>query len=225
MKFNLIDRSGNVVLGIVIAVVVTALVVAGLTYSWQKKQGDDKVSEVFKQAEEAKNKASELEQRLNEEQKKLEELVKVDENAPQEWVSYTSLNYNLSFFYPKGWVITDNISDKVGDFSGIGLNPAEMAGVHTWEILVYKSSETNVDKLADEIIKSTNLAEGLKAEKEKINVAGMAGSRVITTNYTTPDLRSETILFSKNFKVYKISGHGAVTDTNFATFYKSIVIE
>ncbi len=66
MKLNLIDRSGNVVVGIMVAVVVTALVAGGLTYSWQKKQGDDKVMEVAKQAEEAKTKASELEQKISE---------------------------------------------------------------------------------------------------------------------------------------------------------------
>lgn len=225
MKLNLIDRAGNVLLGIMVAVVVTALVAGGLTYSWQKKQGDNKVTEVFKQAEEAKNKASELEQKLNEEQKKLEELVKVDENAPQEWVNYSSTNYNLSFFHPKGWVITDNISDNTEDFSGIGLSLSPMAGAHTWLISVYASSETTVDKLTEEIIKNANLIEGFKTEKEKINVAGVTGTKVTTTNYTTPDLSTETILFSKNSKIYKIIGSGPVADSNFSTFYQSIIIK
>jgi hypothetical protein len=61
---KLINRQGSVVLGLIIAVIVTALVAGGLTYSWQKKQGDDKVKEVEKVAQEAQNKASDLEKQV-----------------------------------------------------------------------------------------------------------------------------------------------------------------
>lgn len=73
MRLNLSDRAGNVVVGIIVAVVVTALVAGGLTYSWQKKQGDDKVKEVEKVAQEAAAKASELEQKVSELQAEVKE--------------------------------------------------------------------------------------------------------------------------------------------------------
>jgi mannitol-specific phosphotransferase system IIBC component len=221
MKFNLIDRSGNVVLGIIIAVVVTALVVAGLTYSWQKKQGDNKVAEVFKQAEEAKNKASELTQKLSEEQKKLEELVKVDENAPQEWVSYTSANYNLSFFYPKGWSINDSISTEVHTYIGIALTPPTMTGDFQWGIQFYKSSDTTVDKIINNMGKQFTDREVVK---EKITINGLPATKVVVTTATIPDWYSEAVVITKDKMIYEI-GNGAIKDDKFATFYNSIIIK
>ncbi len=221
MKLNLMDRSGNVVVGIMVAVVVTALVAGGLTYSWQKKQGDDKVLEVAKQAEEAKNKASELEQKLNEEQKKLEEQTKQDENAPQEWVNYTSTNYNLSFFYPKGWKIEDTVSDQVGEVSGISLTPPTMGEDALWGILVDKSSDTTVDKLITDIGKQFT---DRKVEKAKITVNGLPATKVLVTTATIPEWYSETVMIAKDKTIYQIS-NGAVKDDKFEIFYQSIIIK
>jgi hypothetical protein len=221
MKLNLTDRSGHVLLGLIIAVVVTALLAGGLVYSWQKKQGDDKVKEVSKQAEEASTKASELEQKLTEEQRKAEEQAKQDLDAPQEWVNYASVNYNLSFFYPKSWKITDTISDQVGDFSGISLTPPATSGDILWGMQVYKSSDTTIDKIVADMGKQFT---DRKVEKEKISVNGLAATKVVVTTATTPDWYYEQIIVSANGKIYTIS-NGAVKDDKFETFYKSIIIK
>lgn len=223
MRLNLIDRAGNVLLGIMVAVVVTALVAGGLTYSWQKKQGDDKVMVVAKQAEEAKNKASELEQKLNEEQKKLEELVKVDENAPQEWVNYTSANYNVSFFYPKGWKISDSVanSEQPDGYVGIGVNPPNITSGIQWSIQLYKSSETTVDKMIDQMDKQ--FTDRLVA-KEKISINGLPATKVLVTTATIPDSYSEVVFITKDKMFYQI-GNGAIKDDKFTTFYQSIIIK
>lgn len=221
MKLNLIDRAGNVLLGIMVAVVVTALVAGGLTYSWQKKQGDNKVTEVFKQAEEAKNKASELEQKLNEEQKKLEELVKVDENAPQEWVNYSSTNYNLSFFHPKGWIINDVVSNELGSFSGIGLTSPAVTNDFQWVILAHQDSATTVDKIIADMGKQFSDREVVK---EKITVNGLSATKVLVTTATIPEWYSEAVIIPKDKMIYQV-GNGAIKDDKFTTFYQSIIIK
>lgn len=221
MKLNLMDRSGNVVVGIMVAVVVTALVAGGLTYSWQKKQGDDKVLEVAKQAEEAKNKASELEQKLNEEQKKLEEQTKQDENAPQEWVNYTSTNYNLSFFYPKNWQVSDTISTEQGAFSGIGLIAPTAMSNFQWVISAHQTSATTVEKLIAEIGQQFT---DRQVQKDKITVSGLAATKVLVTTATIPEWHQETVFVTKDKTIYQIS-NGAVKDDKFETFYQSIIIK
>lgn len=221
MKLNLMDRSGNVLVGIIVAVVVTALVAGGLTYSWQKKQADDKVKEVEKVAQEASAKASELEQKLTEEQRKAEEQAKQVAEAPQEWVNYTSTNYNLSFFYPKGWKIEDTISDQVGEVSGISLTPPNMGEDVLWGMQIYKSSDTTVDKLIADIGKQFT---DRKVEKEKISVNGLAATKVLVTTATIPEWYSETVIITKDKTIYSI-GNGAVKDDKFQTFYKSIIIK
>lgn len=61
-----INNEGSVILGLIVAVVATALVAGGLVYSWQKKQGDNKIQEVQKQVQEKESKVSDLEQKINE---------------------------------------------------------------------------------------------------------------------------------------------------------------
>jgi len=221
MKLNLSDRPGNVVVGIIVAVVVTALVAGGLTYSWQKKQGDDKVLAVVSQAEEAKNKASELEQKLSAEQQKLEELVKQDENAPQEWVNYTSTNYNLSFFYPKGWLINDSASTEQHAFVGIRLTPPTMSGDFQWGILVHESSATTIDKIIADI---GDQFTDRQVQKEKITVNGLSATKVLVTTATIPTWYAETIIITKDKMIYQVN-NGAIKDDKFETFYKSIIIQ
>ncbi len=221
MKSKFIERSGHVVLGLVLAVVVTALVVGGLVYSWQKKQGDDKVKEVAKQTEEATNKSLELEQKLAEEQKKAEDLAKQDENAPQEWVKYDSVNYNLSFFYPKSWKVEDTISSQVGEVSGISLTPPTMGEDVLWGMQIYKSSYTTVDKLIAEIGKQFT---DRQVTKEKITVNGLSATKVLVTTATIPDWYSEVVFISKDKMIYQV-GNGAIKDDKFETFYQSIIIK
>lgn len=223
MRLNLIDRAGNVLLGIMVAVVVTALVAGGLTYSWQKKQGDDKVKEVEKVAQEAAAKASELEQKLSEEQKKLEEQNKQDADAPQEWVNYVSTNYNLSFFYPKDWKINDSVanSEQPNGYVGIGLNPPTMTVDIQWGIQSYQSSEITVDKIIADMGKQFSDREVVK---EKITVNGLPATKVLVTTATIPDWYSEAVIITKDKTVYKVT-NGAIKDDKFETFYKSIIIK
>lgn len=221
MKLNLMDRSGNVLVGIIVAVVVTALVAGGLTYSWQKKQADDKVKEVEKVAQEASSKASELEQKLTEEQRKADEQAKQDATAPQEWVNYNSTNHNLSFFYPKGWKINDIVGVEASDFSGISLTPPTMTEDSLWGMQIYKSADTTVDKLIADMGKQFT---DRKVEKEKISVNGLSATKVVVTTATTPDWYHEQIFVSANSKIYTIS-NGAIKDDKFETFYKSIIIK
>lgn len=221
MKLNLSDHSGNVVVGIIVAVVVTALVAGGLTYSWQKKQGDEQVLAVAKQAEEAKNKADELEQKLLAEQNKLAELSKQDENAPQEWVSYTSTNYNLSFFYPKGWKVEDIISEEQAAYSVIGLTPPNMSEDFQWGILVHESSATTIDKIIADI---GDQFTDRQVEKEKITVNGLSATKVLVTTATIPTWYAETIIITKDKMIYQVN-NGAIKDDKFETFYKSIIIK
>jgi type II secretory pathway pseudopilin PulG len=220
---KLINRQGSVVLGLIIAVIVTALVAGGLTYSLQKKQGDDKVKEVEKVAQEAQNKASDLEQKLADEQKKLEEVSMPDKNPTQEWVNYTSTNYNLSFFYPKGWSINDSVanSEQPRGYVGIGLTPPTMSGDIQWGIQVYKSSETTIDKLINAM---GDQFTDRQVQKEKINIAGVSATKAIVTTATIPEWYYESIIISKDSKIYQIS-NGAVKDEKFSTFYNSIVIK
>lgn len=221
MKLNLIDRAGNVLLGIMVAVVVTALVAGGLTYSWQKKQADDKVKEVEKIAQEATAKASELEQKLSEEQKKLEEQSKRDATAPQEWVNYNSINYNLSFFHPKGWSINDVVSNELGSFSGIGLTSPAVTGDFQWVILAYQDSATTVDKIIADMGKQFT---DRQVSKEKITVNGLSATKVLVTTATIPEWYSEAVIITKDKMIYQL-GNGAIKDDKFTTFYQSIIIK
>lgn len=214
------NQAGNVILGLLVAVVATALVAGGLVYSWQKKQGDNKIQEVQKQVQEKDAKVSDLEKQLAEQQQKTEEQNKQNENAPQEWVNYTSTNYNLSFFYPKGWSINDSVydSEQPRGYMGIGLTPPNITEDILWGILVYKNSDTTVDKIIDGMGKQFA---DRKVQKEKIIINGLTATKATVTTATNPDWYSEIIIFSKDAKIYEVS-NGAVKDDKFATFYNSI---
>lgn len=220
---KLINRSGNVVLGLIIAVIVTALVVGGLTYSWQKKKQEDKIIGLQSQVQQGMLHIGDLDAQLAEQQKKLEEANMPDKNPTQEWVNYTSANYNLSFFYPKGWSINDSVanSEQPRGYVGIGLTPPTMSGDIQWGIQVYKSSETTIDKLINAM---GDQFTDRQVQKEKINIAGVSATKAIVTTATIPDWYYESIIISKDSKIYQIS-NGAVKDDKFSTFYNSIVIK
>lgn len=218
---KIINNEGNVILGLIVAVVATALVAGGLVYSWQKKQGDTKIQEVQKQIQEKDSKVSDLEKQLAEQQQKVEEQVKQAENAPQEWVSYTSTNYNLSFFYPKGWVVNDSVSTEQNSFMGIGLTPPDIKEDMLWGILVYKSSETTVDKIIDGM---GDQFTDRQVQKEKITINGLTATKIIVTTASNPNWYYEQVIVSKSGKIYAVS-NGAVKDDKFSTFYNSLIIK